>query len=312
MHRGYVKIWRKLLDSGIVQDGPMCQIFMKALLNATHKPISRRVGRQMVELQPGEFIFGRNRWAKELGLSPKVVRGRVEKLIRKDVFWAKHRANEFTIFKFRNWGAYQQLEDTEGPTTGPTEGQPGANQGPHKQECKNVNTEEEEGTPGQNLPAPPSPAEYLQEHFPNAHIQELLQKAFELFRLTRQTGKIADSVLIRFMDKLRQFEEWKIGTGLTKYIEGEYYLQNKSEDYALGIIRRCTAEDYYQIIGRVQKQGKGETPAASVQPRTYSQAKDAERRARALRLVGGGHGEQGIDSEGSGQALDSLPISREG
>jgi hypothetical protein len=31
-----------------------------------------------------------------------------------------------------------------------------------------------------------------------------------------------------------------------------------------------------------------------------------------LRLVGGGHGEQDNNSEGSGQALDSLPIPREG
>lgn len=44
MERGYVKLWRKCLDSGLIQNGPAWQLFGYLLLKTTHRPHRQIVG----------------------------------------------------------------------------------------------------------------------------------------------------------------------------------------------------------------------------------------------------------------------------
>lgn len=149
MRRGFVRLYRKVRDSGIIQDGPLAQVFLKALLDAAHEPCARRAGRQMVNLQPGEFIFGRNQWAQEIGLSPKLVRARIEKLEKRASILATHRANEYTVYKWVNWETYAGEQEQEGQPQGQPQGQPRANHGPHKKHLsiKALKTEEQDSLP---------------------------------------------------------------------------------------------------------------------------------------------------------------------
>ena len=151
MHRGYVKLFRSIKDSGIIEDGPMCQVFIKALTDAAFAHTRKLIGRQFVELSPGEFIFGRNRWANDLNLSPKVVRNRIANLEKRGTLAATHRGNEYTVFKFINWGSYSGVEENgqaaEGATIGATKGQAGGNQGPHQKNVKNLRLVEGKKSP---------------------------------------------------------------------------------------------------------------------------------------------------------------------
>lgn len=131
MDRGYVRLWRKVRDSAIIEDGPMCQIFFKALVDAAYSPHRKKVGRQFVDLLPGQFVFGRNQWSRELHLSPKVIRNRITMLEKRDSIKAIHRANEFTVYCFVNWEVYASQEQEEGQPEGQPKGQPRANHGPH-------------------------------------------------------------------------------------------------------------------------------------------------------------------------------------
>ena len=56
MNRGFVKLWRKTLDSGLLQNGPAWQLFGYLLLRATHKPYRTIVGGVVCELVPGEVL----------------------------------------------------------------------------------------------------------------------------------------------------------------------------------------------------------------------------------------------------------------
>ncbi|WP_316897513.1 Lrp/AsnC family transcriptional regulator [Pseudodesulfovibrio indicus] len=151
MHRGYVKLFRSIKDSGIIEDGPMCQVFIKALTDAAFANTRMRAGRQFVDLHPGEFIFGRNRWAKELNLSPKVVRNRIANLEKRDTLKATHHGNEYTVFKFVNWESYagytEEARAAEGAPTPAPKGQPEANQGPHKKNLKKLRLVEDKNSP---------------------------------------------------------------------------------------------------------------------------------------------------------------------
>jgi hypothetical protein len=181
---------------------------------------------------------------------------------------------------------------------------------------------EEEGGEVVSTPSPENDTEYelafqdsgsLLEHFQNPTVQSLVEKSLDLIASTRQTGKVAESVKYRFVNQLLQFEEWKIGTAITKYIEGEYWLDNKGERYLLGILRNVSARDYREVIGKLQQesQGEREPPVQNIQPTTWAQAESAERRTMAQWLLeekdkGGDDAKQENFEAGNNQALDSV------
>ena len=153
----------------------------------------------------------------------------------------------------------------------------------------------------------------LLKSFQNPTVQSLVEKSLDLIASTRQTGKVAESVRTRFVRQLLQFEEWKIGTAITKYIEGEYWLDNKAERYLLGILRNVSARDYREVVGKVQQkkgQGEREPPEQSIQPTTWAQAESAERRTMAQWLLEQDKGGEDAEQENSeariDQALDSI------
>ena len=111
MHRGYVKVWRKLEDSGILKDERACQFFLWAMLKATHRPHKQIVGNQVVELEPGQFISGRNAASEELAVSPSMFVRNVEKLKKLDFLDTKPN-NKFTLFTIKNWATYQNERTT--------------------------------------------------------------------------------------------------------------------------------------------------------------------------------------------------------
>jgi hypothetical protein len=143
MHRGYLKLWRKTKDSGMnaIQLG----FWSYCLLEAAYKPTKRMIGNQTIELQPGQFIFGRKMWAKVLGLSEKQIRNCVR--IASDMrskngrIRAIKRASKYTVYEIINWTTYQQNDSCEGQQhgqqQGQQQGQQGASKGPHSKNSKN-------------------------------------------------------------------------------------------------------------------------------------------------------------------------------
>ena len=117
MHRGYVKVWRKLEDSGILQDQGACQFFLWAMFKATHKPRKQIVGNQVVLLTPGQFVCGRNSAAQELGISPSKFVRTMEKMKMLEFVDTKPN-NKFTVFSIINWVRYQDEQTTSGQQTG--------------------------------------------------------------------------------------------------------------------------------------------------------------------------------------------------
>jgi hypothetical protein len=117
MHRGYVKVWRKLEDSGILQDQGACQFFLWAMFKATHKSRKQILGNQVVHLQPGQFVSGRNSAAQELGISPSKFVRTVDKMKMLEFVDTKAN-NKFTVFTIVNWDTYQNEQTTTGQQTG--------------------------------------------------------------------------------------------------------------------------------------------------------------------------------------------------
>jgi len=140
MNRGYVKLWRKTIDSGLLQNAPALQVFTYCLLKASHKHSKMLVGTTPVTVEPGQVVTGRLAIAKECKLSEQNVRTALKLLENLEIVTIKS-TNKFSVVSFVNWDTYQQDQPTDQPTNQPTPNQHLTSNQPapnHKQEFKNL------------------------------------------------------------------------------------------------------------------------------------------------------------------------------
>lgn len=111
-------------------------------MKATYKPMIQTVGYQQVPLNAGDFIFGRNKCAKETGLSVKQVRTSLQRLLSGQNVAIKT-ASKFSIVSIINWDDYQVIELEKGHQTEQQRASKGPASG-HKQESKESKEDKEE------------------------------------------------------------------------------------------------------------------------------------------------------------------------
>lgn len=110
MHRGYVRIWRKIFDDGIHKNQDLFIFWIYCLCKATHKERKERVNFQEVVLLPGQFIYGRKAAAKSLFISESSARRCLDALISAGNLASKP-TNKFSVITVLNWKHYQRIED---------------------------------------------------------------------------------------------------------------------------------------------------------------------------------------------------------
>jgi hypothetical protein len=125
MHRGYIKIWRKTEDSGLLQMPNTLALFMVMLFKAAYKPC--RVG--LIELERGQLSAGRFQLCEWSGLSEQNVRTCLKHLHDMKIITSKP-TNKFTVYTFVNYGQYQDSDDTTNQQANQqsTNNQPATNQ----------------------------------------------------------------------------------------------------------------------------------------------------------------------------------------
>jgi len=74
MDRGYVKLWRKSIESNFYQNHKVWKFWSYCLMKASYKEHDTIIGIQNIHLMPGQFIFGRKKASKETGLTEQEIR----------------------------------------------------------------------------------------------------------------------------------------------------------------------------------------------------------------------------------------------
>lgn len=69
----YIKLFRKLLNSPIFENEKALKIWVWCLLKATHREREQLVGRQVVHLEKGQFVFGRKKASEELKMKERTL-----------------------------------------------------------------------------------------------------------------------------------------------------------------------------------------------------------------------------------------------
>ncbi|HCX8692123.1 TPA: DnaD domain protein, partial [Staphylococcus aureus] len=138
---GWIKLHRKLLDSPIFQNEKLFKVFAYCLMKASHKDHTQLVGRRVVELEKGQFVFGRKRASEELRLKESTVRDYIKLLENLGTIVVKS-DNKFSVITVVNWAIYQSMEensDSKNDNKSTTNGQQINNKSTTNQQQINTN-----------------------------------------------------------------------------------------------------------------------------------------------------------------------------
>jgi len=111
-----VNICRNLIEDEIFHKPELLQLFLHGLMKASHRKqmVDVNCGRKTVkvELQPGQWIYGRETTARELGQNPfstyrrmKVITGNLKK-------WHMFKHTHFTVVTIYDWESYKPKKST--------------------------------------------------------------------------------------------------------------------------------------------------------------------------------------------------------
>ena len=106
---GYVWAHRSLLTHKYFQNEKLFKIMMYCLFKASHTKHETIVGIKEINLEKGQFVFGRKRAAIELNMTESTV-WKYFKVLEKDKFIIINSNNKFSVVSVVNWASYQYDE----------------------------------------------------------------------------------------------------------------------------------------------------------------------------------------------------------
>ena len=116
--KSYIKLFRKLLNSPIFENEKALKIWIWCLLKATHKERLQLVGQQEVNLEKGQFVFGRKKASEELRMTESTIYKYIKLLEKLRMINVKSN-NKFSVVTVEKWEEYQieELKDNNKVTT---------------------------------------------------------------------------------------------------------------------------------------------------------------------------------------------------
>jgi biotin operon repressor len=140
MNRGYVKVWRKIEDSGLIQLPNTLALFMHLLLRATHKDTKRGTTTGVIELKRGQYISGIHKLSEALEQTERQIRTSIDRLTKLGIITVKA-TNKYSVYTIENYNLYQD-SDTQNDKQTTSKEQSNDKETTTKQELNNLNIKE--------------------------------------------------------------------------------------------------------------------------------------------------------------------------
>jgi len=110
MHRGYIKIWRKLEESGLLQMPETLATMLFLILHAAHKGTKRGTKYGIIELERGQGILAIRVLAKDMNLSIQSIRTILVRLEKLEILTLKP-THSFSIYTIVNYSKYNDVSE---------------------------------------------------------------------------------------------------------------------------------------------------------------------------------------------------------
>lgn len=106
MDNGWIKLYRKSLESEVFKDADLWHLWCRLLAMASYDKKRVVIGSQVVELNPGQCIVGRKMLAKLEKRGEQKIRNLLKMLEELQMISVKT-TNRFTLVTIEKWGFYQ-------------------------------------------------------------------------------------------------------------------------------------------------------------------------------------------------------------
>lgn len=112
---GWIKLHREIIDHWIYKDAEYLKVWVEMLVRARYWDESSMelVGDQLIEVGRGEFIFGRPKWSKRLGISEQRLKTLIQKMIKDGMIELVQKYPRFTLYRIKNYEKFNQQDNQE-------------------------------------------------------------------------------------------------------------------------------------------------------------------------------------------------------
>jgi len=106
MHRGYIKIWRKMMDNFLFSNSKAFHLWVHILMECNHKQKEFLFNGKKHICDRGEFITGRKKIAQKTGINENTVQ-RYLNIMENEHLIEQQKYNKFRLIRVINYGIYQ-------------------------------------------------------------------------------------------------------------------------------------------------------------------------------------------------------------
>lgn len=112
---GWIRIHREIVEHWIYKDAEYLKVWLEMLVRARYwdDPSMELVEDQLVKIERGDFIFGRPKWSKRLGISEQRLKTLIQKMIKDDMIELVQKYNRFTVYKIKNYEKFNQQDNQQ-------------------------------------------------------------------------------------------------------------------------------------------------------------------------------------------------------
>jgi len=256
--QGWIKIYRKILDSDVWPDVTTFRLFFYLLLKATHEDGMEIGG---IKLKRGQWLRSYRNLAKDLaykegrGLkeySINTIHKAIGKLQKAGMVTVQE-TELGTLFTIVNYAKYQGLSDDENKTVNGSENEERTQNAETGNNNKNAIKNKNAKNNNKNYtPKIKDLLAYFSKKIPN--FIELNKQYWDVIRETRATGKISESVIYNTMKKWQKYDPIVVHYALRTHIESH---AGKREEYTIGIMRNTDEHEAKRGLIRLKNKGGG-------------------------------------------------------
>ena len=111
----FIGLDRGIVDHWIYQDAEYFKVWFEMLYRARYSKESSTelIEGQLIEMNYGEFIFGRIKWSQRLKVSERRLRTLLDKMINDNMIEVVSKQTKFTVYRIINYSKYNQHNDQQ-------------------------------------------------------------------------------------------------------------------------------------------------------------------------------------------------------
>lgn len=245
---GWIKFYRKIRTNPIFNDLQLYRLWSICLMEASHKEHDQPVGKQVVRLDPGQFVTGRydlkdmyNNGLKQNERVGESTVWRWLKGLENRGYLTINSNSKFSLISIVKWRDYQgEDEKNEQQDEQQNEQQVNSKWTASGQQV-DTNKNGNKGKNGEKDKDISTEIRNFRSRY-DPELLKLIDLYFDFIKETRKSKKISESIVLKVYEQFARYSPVRIEYAIKAHTSNPQNGKAK-EEYTFGILRNCTEEE---------------------------------------------------------------------